>query len=196
MSLSVISVEANDPSQSVAPWNSHKDASSTKCVYCFDPLKDTRWNEFVERQPDTSVFHSAEWLEALSRTYGYRPIAYTTSSSTERLENAIAFCRVESWLTGRRLVSLPFSDHCAPLAGSHDAAAIMSHVLEKEITKEKWRYVELRPLAPLAIATGLNRTNVVYAFHELDLSPISIPCSKTSTRIRSSERFAARSESA
>ena len=26
MSLSVISVEANDPSQSVAPWNSHEDS--------------------------------------------------------------------------------------------------------------------------------------------------------------------------
>jgi len=171
MSLSVISVEADNPSQSVAPWNSHEDTSSTKSVYSFDPLKDSRWNEFVERQPDASVFHSREWLEALSRTYGYRPIAYTTSSSSEQLENAIAFCRVESWLTGRRLVSLPFSDHCAPLAESHDAAAIMSHVLEKEITRDKWRYVELRPLAPLAIATGLNCTNVVYAFHELDLSP-------------------------
>ena len=82
MSLSVISVEADNPSQSVAPWNSNEDTSSTKSVHSFDPLKDTRWNDFVERQPDASVFHSREWLEALSRTYGYRPIAYTTSSSS------------------------------------------------------------------------------------------------------------------
>ena len=37
------------------------------------------------------------------------------SPPDEPLENGFLFCRVESWLTGRRLVSLPFSDHCEPL---------------------------------------------------------------------------------
>ena len=86
-----------------------------KVSNCIEPLKDLRWEPFLARHPRASVFHSSAWLAALHRTYGFQPIAYTTSSAGEDLENAMVFCRVESWLTGRRLVSLPFSDHCEPL---------------------------------------------------------------------------------
>ena len=75
------------------------------------PLTDPRWAELVKRHPRSSVFHTREWLEALHRTYGYEPVAMTTCSP-DALTNAVVFCRVESRLTGRRLVSLPFSDHC------------------------------------------------------------------------------------
>ncbi len=145
-------------------------ATST-CVYSLDPVKDTRWQDFTEQHPEASVFHSSQWLGALARTYGYQPVAYSTSNGSERLENAIVFCRVESWLTGRRLVSLPFSDHCAPLATPAEAGLIMTQILQKQTPEQKWRYVEIRPLVPMAIDSDLHCTNVSYAFHELDLSP-------------------------
>src|SRR5689334_19011211 len=79
------------------------------------PLEDPRWTKFVDEHPRSSAFHTAGWLEALRRTYDYEPIALTTSPPDADLQNAVVFCRVNSWLTGRRLVSLPFSDHCNPL---------------------------------------------------------------------------------
>ena len=81
-------------------------------VYKIDPLSDPRWPEFLQRHPDAAIFHTPEWIEALRRTYGYEPVVYTTSSPGSDLTNGIPFCRINSWLTGRRLVSLPFSDHC------------------------------------------------------------------------------------
>src|SRR5215471_18565853 len=45
------------------------------------PLEDPRWDELVHRQPHSSVFHSRPWLQALNLTYGYRPLALTTSSA-------------------------------------------------------------------------------------------------------------------
>ena len=48
-------------------------------IYALDPLQDPRWPEFLEQQSSASVFHSRGWLAALQRTYGYEPIAYTTS---------------------------------------------------------------------------------------------------------------------
>src|SRR2546430_5296635 len=84
-------------------------------LYSLDPLEDPRWAEFVQRHPRASVFHTPGWLEALRRTYGYEPVVYTTSLPRAELTNGLVFCRVRSWLTGRRLVSLPFSDHCEPL---------------------------------------------------------------------------------
>jgi lipid II:glycine glycyltransferase (peptidoglycan interpeptide bridge formation enzyme) len=140
-------------------------------VYALQPLEDPRWNGFVERHPRASVFHSSAWLQALYQTYGYEPIAFTTSAANQDLENGIVFCRVESWLTGRRMVSLPFSDHCEPLVEADDEAAIIAGILEQESEGKRWRYVELRPLQSVAVATPLRHTTVTYAFHQLDLSP-------------------------
>src|SRR5271167_440366 len=86
--------------------------TNTVTVHQIDPLEDPRWEKFLERHPRSSVFHTVAWLDALRRTYGYRPVAITTESPGRDLQAGIVFCSVHSWLTGRRLVSLPFSDHC------------------------------------------------------------------------------------
>ena len=36
--------------------------SSAVKVYEIDPLHDSRWEDFVSRHPDASVFHSTHWL--------------------------------------------------------------------------------------------------------------------------------------
>ena len=125
----------------------------------------------MERHPRASVFHSGRWLEALRRTYGYEPFAYTTSPPNGDLDNGIVFCRVESWLTGHRLVSLPFSDHCEPLVDRNDDLKTFVEHLEQETRRDDWRYVEMRPLQPLSIATALKQSTVTYSFHRLDLGP-------------------------
>jgi hypothetical protein len=63
-------------------------------AFRIDPLKDRRWDELVWRHPRASVFHSSAWLKALSRTYGYTPVAYTTSVPGQELKNGMVFCRV------------------------------------------------------------------------------------------------------
>ena len=138
-------------------------------AYCIDPLRDARWKEFIDRHPRASVFHSLEWLQALSRTYGYRPLAYTTAGPSEELQNAVVFCRVESWLTGRRLVSLPFSDHCQPLVDTEEDLALISTALEQELHQRQWRYIEMRPLHPFQLHTRAPHMTLNYSFHELDL---------------------------
>ena len=70
---------------------------------------------FLQNHPDASIFHTRGCLEALRRTYGYQPVAFLPSLPWLHLTNAVAFCRVSSWLNGRRLVSLPLSDQSAPL---------------------------------------------------------------------------------
>jgi hypothetical protein len=93
------------------------------------------------------VFHSVGWLQALRRTYGYEPVVFTTSSPTGVLQNGLLFCRVESWLTGRRLVSLPFSDHCEPLCDSAEEREFLIRYLQATVEPRHWRYLELRPVS-------------------------------------------------
>ena len=113
-------------------------------VYRIQPLQDPRWGAFLERHPRASVFHTVAWLEALQRTYGYEPVAYTTSPPDGALQNAILFCLVDSWLTGRRLVSLPFSDHCEPLLDGHTEGSMFLSALEHDVRRNNVRYVEIR----------------------------------------------------
>jgi hypothetical protein len=77
---------------------------------------------------------------------------------------------VDSWLTGRRLVSLPFADHCEVLVDSEaDLAAILS-ALSDELRTDRLDYVSLRPLQPLSFPPGL-WSSYAYCFHRIDLSP-------------------------
>ena len=142
-----------------------------RAVHQFDPLTDPRWTPFVDAHPKSSIFHTAPWLKSLQQTYGYRPVAYTTSAAGEALTNAIVFCRVESWLTGRRLVSLPFSDHCEPLLDSAEDLQTIVSALEDEVRREKWNYFEFRPLEEMYVASTFGQKPIDYSFHVIDVRP-------------------------
>jgi CelD/BcsL family acetyltransferase involved in cellulose biosynthesis len=140
-------------------------------IHVLDPLLDSRWDELVACHPRASVFHQRGWLEALARTYGYEPYVLTGTPFGEPLENGIAVCRVSSWITGTRLVSLPFSDHCDPLLNNCDEAEEFMNWMREACDLQQWSYVELRPL--LMACRGANdlQPSCSYWFHELDLRP-------------------------
>jgi len=138
-------------------------------VYTIDPLQGSRWPELLQRHPSASVFHTLGWLEALRRTYGYEPVVFTTSPPGATLTNGLVFCRVRSWLTGRRLVSLPFSDHCEPLVTSAEELGELCAALKQDVGKEHWKYIELRPrVARPQPETGFQKGRE-FSLHVLDL---------------------------
>lgn len=143
-------------------------------VYRIDPLQDPRWEEFVESHLSASVFHTRAWLEALRRTYKYEPVVFTTSPPEVQLTDGIPFCHINSWLTGSRLVSVAFADHCQPLTSTADGFARLITYLQRACEQEKWKFVELRLLTtePLGIGSlsGLNQS-ASFCFHALDLRP-------------------------
>jgi hypothetical protein len=146
-------------------------ADSPAAVYELDPLQDPRWARLVERHPRASPFHTMPWLEALRQTYGYTPVVYTTSPPESDLRNGVVLCRVCSWITGRRLVSLPFSDHCEPLI---DSPADMEDILgglRAARESGKWKYVELRPKDPdiFGIEAEPPQPSRRYYLHTIDL---------------------------
>jgi hypothetical protein len=145
--------------------------SNQSTVYSLDPLSDRRWSEFLSRNPYANVFHTAGWLRALQSTYGYKPIVFTTSAPNSELSNGVAFCEVKSWLTGSRMVSLPFSDHCQPLADADELRAILDSL--KSQVGRRWKYLELRPRpdqGAINLCAGLGKSEK-FSFHAIDLKP-------------------------
>jgi len=139
-------------------------------IYEIDPLQDSRWAEFVGRHPRASVFHTPSWLSALQWAYGYEPAVFSTSPPNEALRSGLVFCRLKSRLTGNRLVSLPFSDHCEPLVETKEELDTILLGLKSTVGRQ-WKYVEMRPIeqAPEG-ASGFAECHSYY-WHYVDLSP-------------------------
>jgi|HubBroStandDraft_6_1064221.scaffolds.fasta_scaffold20960_3 CelD/BcsL family acetyltransferase involved in cellulose biosynthesis len=147
-----------------------KDAESCAAsVYEINPVSDSRWESFIDGHPRSSVFHSTNWLRALQAAYGYDPLVVTTCSPDAALTNGLVFCRVKSWLTGRRFVSLPFSDHCEPLVSNSGQLNHLLLHMRRYVDTGKWKYIEIRPTScQPENQTGFARSTV-YSFHCLDL---------------------------
>jgi hypothetical protein len=108
-------------------------------IHSVNPLSDPRWDDLIARHPKASVFHQRAWLESLSRTYGYEPVVFTTSPPGTPIKDGLLFCYVKSWLTGNRIVSLPFSDHCEPICDSTAELSDLVCGLQTVLHQERWR---------------------------------------------------------
>ena len=139
-----------------------------RTVYEINPLTDPRWKELEENHPAATVFHSREWLTALHQTYGYVVSAFTTSRPQESLTNALVFCRVQSWFTGRRLISVPFSDHCTPLFEQEEELQPLWTRMKEECDGKE-RYFELRSTGLWEEFTGTELECSTFCLHQLDL---------------------------
>jgi CelD/BcsL family acetyltransferase involved in cellulose biosynthesis len=136
-----------------------------------NPLSDSRWDDLVARHPRASAFHQRGWLEALARSYGYEPFVLTSAAADKPLRDGVVLCRVSSWITGTRLVSLPFADHCEPLLNEEGESLEFMSWLRAECHRRRCRYVELRPLPTCQdVAYGLQPEGS-YCYHELDITP-------------------------
>jgi CelD/BcsL family acetyltransferase involved in cellulose biosynthesis len=114
--------------------------------YQIHPASDPRWAQLVANHPRASLFHDPRWLRALEAAYGYRPLVLTTTPAGMPLRNGIVFCEINSVLTGRRLVSLPFSDHCEPLTSEPDDLDPLLLEAEQEVDAGRYRRFEIRPV--------------------------------------------------
>ena len=94
------------------------------------------------------------------------------SAPIERLTNASLFSLVRSWLTGSRLVSLPFSDHCELLVEHADRFRKRCGYVELLRKVERWNYVEIRSSNSLSGLDSDFSPGTTYQLHSLDLRPI------------------------
>jgi hypothetical protein len=101
-------------------------------------------------------------------------VAFTTSSPTGELKNGLLFCQIRSWITGSRMVSLPFSDYCDPLVNSPDELNFLLDCMRAEMQHRGWKYLEFRPASgsfnPSRVEGDFRPAKICY-LHQLDLRP-------------------------
>jgi hypothetical protein len=97
----------------------------------------------VAAYPTGSFFHSAAWAKTLQSAYGFKPVYFTAREADGRT-SILPLMEVDSWLTGRRGIALPFTDDCDPL---YSDEALIRRVMETALefgSKRGWKSVEWR----------------------------------------------------
>jgi CelD/BcsL family acetyltransferase involved in cellulose biosynthesis len=131
-----------------------------------DPCSSDEWMQFVATHPDATVFHHPAWIRVIRETYGF-PMFAACLQREGRICSGIPLAEVRSALTGHRLVSLPFSDHCMPLVRENDP----SHV-EKLISFTRVHRVETGARIELhAELRGMSASHLQcnHVLHTLDI---------------------------
>lgn len=97
------------------------------------------WDRFVESRAEATIFHHPAWAAALTDAYGFEPVVLTHVDGDGRIQAGARFLAVKSWLTGRRLISMPFTDYCPVLARDEQAR------VEYAAALVSWRRAEEHP---------------------------------------------------
>lgn len=85
------------------------------------PWEDPRWDGYVEGHPAGKIYHTSAWCRIVAEIGRYRPRCVIAEHDGE-IAGLLPAMEVRSWLTGRRLGSLPFSDTCPPIADTAKVA--------------------------------------------------------------------------
>jgi CelD/BcsL family acetyltransferase involved in cellulose biosynthesis len=112
-------------------------------VRTIDPLTDPRWLPFLDATAGATIFHHPQWIAPLMGAYGYLPASLGCFDG-ETLVGVLPMLEIRSRLTGRRGVSLPFSDYGGSVAASDD---VHTQLLDAALARGRERglvYVEMR----------------------------------------------------
>jgi lipid II:glycine glycyltransferase (peptidoglycan interpeptide bridge formation enzyme) len=136
-----------------------------------DPVRDVRWDVFVDSHPQGMIFHRSEWASVLIEAYGYEPRYHVLETDAGVITAAWPAMLVRSRLTGTRLVTMPFSDHCSPLVrDDHEGRMLLDSVLVDARENVAAR-VELRGWPESLSAPNVLVSAHGYVRHVVDLTP-------------------------
>jgi len=111
-------------------------------IETINPLDHPQWDNLILESNLYSFFHSYAWIKVLRESYGYKPCFFILKNN-RGLPALLPFMEVNSRYTGRRGVSLPFSDYCDPLIREAIAARrLLEHSIDFGKTS-KWKCLDM-----------------------------------------------------
>ena len=145
------------------------------------------WLRLVNHAADATAFHTPAWSSAVSRTYGFPSFVLAMRGKDGGVMAGLPVMEIHDLLGRRRLVSLPFTDHCPPLVDKGVNAAEFVRGLLRWQAAGDVPALEVR--AELPPATGaLNRTVGTRHLVELGPDPEAAACIETGSRSASAGR--------
>ena len=124
------------------------------------------WDNYVLSHSNGTPFHLSLWLKTIYKTYKFEPILFVDKDSTNSLSFIFPSFLIKSFLNGKRIVSIPFSDYGGPLC--NDDSQLSEHVNSIIYDfKKRVKYFEFRCSFP---SNDASVCNSYYKRHILELS--------------------------
>jgi hypothetical protein len=117
--------------------------SLSHIIQIIDPTRFPSWDSMLLRTPGATFFHSSAWAKVLSESYGYTPLYFSVIDG-EKLRALVPLMEVNSFLTGKRGVSLPFTDYCEPIVEEGIEFQDLLNPIIDHGRKDRWEYIEFR----------------------------------------------------
>lgn len=108
-----------------------------------NPVEHPGWDDLLPASDQVSFFHTAGWAQMLSSTYGYKSL-YFTITDKGRITGMMPVMEIKSFLTGKRGVSLPFTDMCGPVAKDQETFASLLKESAAFGRQSGWKHIEFR----------------------------------------------------
>ncbi len=136
---------------------------------------DPRWMDFIQTSPEANIFHHPKWMELMHECYGYSASILAILGADEKIQAGLPFMKVNSPLTGRRWVSLPFSDYCNPLYRDEAAREALTAELVNTFRSNSIKKMEIRwNLPPRPEIQQISE----FVLHTIPLAPDPVQVSK------------------
>ncbi len=134
-------------------------------VQIINPIDRPDWDDVLLESGDDCFFHTAAWARTFRDSYGYEPV-YFSAFRDGKLALLVPMMDVRSIITGRRGVSLPYTDSCPAFASDHGALEGVFGRIADHGRRNRWRYAEFRGPGLFPDGTPVFET---FATHDLDL---------------------------
>jgi len=132
-----------------------------------NPLNHAGWDDLLLTNPQTSFFHTTHWARVLHDSYNYSPV-YFARIDRGKLKTLIPVMEINSPLTGRRGVALPFTDYCLPIGISEVPSAKLLGEVQEYGAVAGWKSIELRGEGNLVLGHD-TPASAIFLCHKLKL---------------------------
>jgi FemAB-related protein (PEP-CTERM system-associated) len=113
---------------------------SVRCL-AHDPAQ--RWDEYLLRHPESTLFHLSAWKRALERSFGFEP-RYLVAEENGAIRGVLPLFLVSNLVTGRALISVPFGVYGGIVADDEAAGRALREAACHMAQREKVQFLELR----------------------------------------------------
>jgi FemAB-related protein (PEP-CTERM system-associated) len=144
----------------------NQDKSQSIAVRVLSSSDRQRWDDFVNCAAGGTFFHLSGWQEIIEEILGHKTY-YFFVERDGKIIGILPLARVESWLFGDALISLPFLVYGGPVVEDPCAAETLLASASSLATDLNVDYLELRNRSPLT--DWPSKTS--YATFRKDISP-------------------------
>lgn len=95
------------------------------------------------RTPEASFFHTSGWARVLHESYNYKPLYFGTIEDSA-FSVLVPVMEIRSLVTGKRGVSLPFTDYCGIVLHKKNSLERALEALFDSAKRAGWKTIELR----------------------------------------------------